>query len=445
MLLATDPSEAVSEFTIKAAQKAAALAARRTAAAGEGKLIVPQTPGLLIDPSLVTVTNPLHVANPGIYTKTPRQIAAEAAALVPPEDPALRELFNVSRQDIFDMAQDRVRRYGAANMNSLVRAPATPQGSYAAEAVMNPENTKRILNTLEAAMGGPVERPMRAWYVQDPLFWRLQQIADRPVERFNAFNFMHSMASPGAEVPLEITRGTAAHALAAQGRFPVFAAGGNPPSEFLRGSGGIYPPELMNVPGHLYHKTAHVQPMEALLERMQRYGVADPQLLLGSDKPKVPAYIGASGVPQTGFNWLDPVGDVHFSGGIGLHDVRKSQDFRTALSMPEFAALRPWFQREITTPLGMTPVEGQGFGWGVFAPQTGVATAIGVPKLELQAINIKRRAAETGLPAELIRDAGLAPDIYEPQLGKTLAHWGIVGPAGLPLISQLLGDGETNR
>jgi hypothetical protein len=77
----------------------------------------------------------------------------------------------------------------------------------------------------------------------------------------------------------------------------------------------------------------------------------------------------------------------------------------------------------------------------VFAPQTGVFTQIGVPKLELQAINIMKRAQQTGLPPELIRDMGLAPDIYG-KGQRWLGHWGIVGPAGLPVLRSLSGQDE---
>jgi len=78
-----------------------------------------------------TVTNPIRNAFPGIY-KRPDVLAQEAAARVAPEDPMLKRLFGVTRDDLFEMS----KRQG--NIPGVIPGAAkNPKGSEAALSVMN--------------------------------------------------------------------------------------------------------------------------------------------------------------------------------------------------------------------------------------------------------------------------------------------------------------------
>ena len=58
--------------------------------------------------------------------------------------------------------------------------------------------------------------------------------------------------------------------------------------------------------------------------------------------PKVPMYIQASGVPETGFQTAMPVGDAHWSRAVGLGDTRTNQAYGASVSTPEMSQLGPW-------------------------------------------------------------------------------------------------------
>ena len=68
------------------------------------------------------IQNPVRVANPGIY-KRPDVIAAEAAARVEPEHPALKQLFGVTRQDLYDISQAGTRQ---GNKETQLWQPGKP-------------------------------------------------------------------------------------------------------------------------------------------------------------------------------------------------------------------------------------------------------------------------------------------------------------------------------
>ena len=53
---------------------------------------------------LQTVKDPERMAYPGIYGN-PAEIAAMAASRVAPEDPALKQLFGVTREDLYQMGK----------------------------------------------------------------------------------------------------------------------------------------------------------------------------------------------------------------------------------------------------------------------------------------------------------------------------------------------------
>jgi hypothetical protein len=237
---------------------------------------------------------------------------------------------------------------------------------------------------------------MGAWYVMDPAYQRLEQLVG-PAEaarRYTQFNTLGSMASPASDVLTEINRGTAANMMATAGRFPEFVKYGGMAAAKR---GPDFPAELADVIGHPYHSTSQAGPMARYLETGQ----------VEMSQPKVPLYIQASGVPQTGFQTALPVPDAHFTRAIGMADVRRAANPGVSMKTPEYAQTGPWFASEVARPMGVEAVPAQAQTWGVFAPQTGVETEIGAPKLELLAGSIARRAARLGIDPAALRDAVL--------------------------------------
>jgi hypothetical protein len=135
--------------------------------------------------------------------------------------------------------------------------------------------------------------------------------------------------------------------------------------------------------------------------------------------PKVPMYIEASGVPETGFQTATPVGDAHWSRAVGLADTRGAKTIKgkevvpgASVSNPEMSMLGPWWREEIAAPLGLESVPAQARAWGTFSPQTGVTTPIGAPKLELIAKQIMHTAKRMGVSPETARDYVLSGKTY---------------------------------
>jgi len=333
-----------------------------------------------------------RTAYPGIY-KDPRTLANEAAARLAPEDPALKQLFGVTRGDLYEIGGRGTR---AGNVEPSIAIPKGARGSYVSAGIGTPENAQRLIDANAELMQRHPElaQPMQSWYVMDPAYQRLAQLMD-PAEAGAAYtrlNTLGSMASPGSDVLTEINRGTAANMMATRGQFPQFQRYGG---MSVIGRPPEFPPELAEVGGHPYHSTSQAGPMSRYLET----GRVEMQ------SPKVPLYIQASGVPQTGFQTRLPVPDAHFTRAVGAADVRRSaSDFGVSMTMPEYAQTGPWFRENVARPLGIEAVPAQGQTWGLYGPQTGVETPIGAPKLELLAGAIARRAAKLGVPAELLRD-----------------------------------------
>jgi len=356
-----------------------------------------------VNPAIQTVRNPQRMAFPGIY-KNPKEIAAEAAARVEPEDPSLKRLFGVTRDDLYEMGKGRVGNVSGA----LPGAAAKPKGAKAALDVMTPENRQRILDVLgEAEKHEGLVKGMDPWYIMDPAFQRMAHLIgfENAVREYDKFNHLMGMASPASEVMTEIPRGTAAYALETQGRFPEFMKfAGMPEDKRTR----RFPKDIRNVPGHAYHKTAQAGPMEKYLNLGQ----------MTMKTPKVPLYIRSSSVPDVGFQTETPVGDAHWSRGVGLADTRNWKTVKGKLAIPgasvtnsEMSTLAPWW-RQIAQELGIESVPAQARAWGTFAPQTGVDTPIGAGKLELLARNIMLTAHRLGVTPETARDMVLMGKTY---------------------------------
>lgn len=351
-----------------------------------------------------TVDNPQRVAFPGIY-KRPDEIAREAGEMVAPENPMLERLFGVTRDDLYEISKSR-----KGNIDpKLPGAAANPKGSAAAEGVMNRRNENRILNALGEAEKYPdLYKGMVGWYVMDPAFQRLKALVgeEEAVRRYGQLNNLTGMASPGSDVLTEFNRGTAANWLANEGRFDDFVNFAGLPAA-ARGS-ERFPSDMMGVMGHPYHKTAQAVPMQKYLQSGQ----------LEMSSPKVPMYIQASGVPETGFQTAMPVGDAHWSRAVGLGDTRTNQAYAASVSNPEMSQLGPWWRDRIAAKAGLESVPAQALAWGTFAKQTGVDTPVGAPKLELLAQQIEKAAKRMGVSPETARDMILTGKAHAGLLGK---------------------------
>lgn len=327
-----------------------------------------------------TVRDPERVAYPGIY-QDPRDIVDQVQ--VSPESENLKKLFNVSRGELAEMADQP----GTLANPVLPGAVENARGSAAAERVMTKRNQQRLLDILSETQQRRPElwEGMKGWYQMDPAYDRLGALSLTPDEDFTRLNTLTGMASPGSDVVTELNRGTAANLLARQGEFETFLKGG--------GQAGRIP-GMEHVRGHAYHKTAQGLPMQRFLE------TGEMQMA----SPKVPMYIQASNARALGNQTRIPVGDAHWSRGVGLADVRTNKNFGASVSTPEMQALAPWWEQNIAGELGLESVPAQAIQWGVLGPQTGVKTAVGAPKLEILSDEIAAAAKREGIKPEQMRD-----------------------------------------
>ena len=343
-----------------------------------------------------TVKDPVGYEYPGIYGD-PRALVAEAASRVAPESPNLKKLFNVTRADLYEMGKNRV-----GNMEPTLATSEVPRGSLATEGIMTPKNEQRLIDILtEAGNHQGLRHGMDAWYVMDPLY---QHMVDKfghegAVKRYKVLNTLTGMASPGSEVPTEINRGMAAYYLHHQNRFEDFMRHAGK-AENKRGSD--FPADIRDVMGHPYHSTSQAGPMQRYLQ--------SGSIEMGT--PKVPTYIPASGVPQTGFQTTLPVPDAHFTRIIGMADTRKNMEPGASMKMPEYQQIAPWWRNKIARQVGLQSVPAQARIWGAGSGATGVSSPIGAPKLEMFADYIASRARRHGISHEEALDKILGGKLY---------------------------------
>lgn len=379
-----------------------------------------------------TVLDPQRNAFPGIY-ENPREIAEKASKRVAPESSALRDLFNVTRQDLYDIGGTRQGNilpsinYGRLKSGAPSNPPETVQN------IMIPENAQRLQDILyEAGQFPGLKLGMDAWYVMDPAYQRLVELFGREEagRRYEQLNKMLGMSSPGSDVLTEMNRGTAANAMVNRDLFDVYQAyGGMTQAEKARmlaqpGSNLGSFAELLDIKGHPYHSTSQTGPMSNYL----RSG------LVNMTSPKVPLYIQSSGVPETGFQTMWPVADAHFTRGVGLADTRTAKGFGPSMNMAEYGAhFGPWFYENVARPIGMESVPAQARLWGGLSHITGVESPIGAPKLELLAQSIYEDAMRRGIDPRLLRDRVLSGEdfIRAPYKPKVRGKRMYGGPAEL--------------
>jgi hypothetical protein len=353
-----------------------------------------------------TIKGAERKAYPGIY-RDPKELVTEASLQIPSESPALQQLFGVNRRDLADMALAR-----EATEWLPPGAPSRGRGSAHAAPVMHDANTDRLVNALNAAKGTDLGIGMQGWYMMDPAYQRLEVLygPDEAKMMYDKFNTLTGIHSANSSVLTELNRGSAANWLDSEGRLGDYINYG--------GSMGVEgrPDDMAGVVGHMAHKTAHLLPAIRYLSS----GVL-------SKEAKTPSYIAASQLPGMGNNVNFPVGDAHFSRAIGLADTRPgdtSDIYGKSWSMPEAMQLHEWFTKDVAGEAGMQGVPAQATLWGVYAPQTGVKTSIGVPKLELLADMIMKTAKRLDVSPERARDLVLS--------GR--AHAGFVDPELLGLM-----------
>jgi hypothetical protein len=312
--------------------------------------------------------NRQRTAFPGIYDD-PRDIADRAAANTVPESPYLEQIFGVTRRDLAEMSRSP---QGDPNWTFPGAAP-NPKGSESAYNIMTPSNRQRILDIfgeLENRAPGLVEG-MEGWYMRErPALEFLKDFSNDPRGDFDRYSALTAMASPGSDVYTEINRGGAALYHANAGLWDEFAAlSKDRPIE--------------GVMGHPYHSTAQMPAMAKYLESGQ----------IMSKEPKVPTYFAAGTGRQSGM----PVGDAHWSRGVGLADVRQSKKFDASASGPEMQMLTPWWQDIAQDWGGRQAVPAQATLWGGLGRETGVESRVGAPKLELEANAAGTLAAQRGI------------------------------------------------
>lgn len=369
-----------------------------------------------------TLPNPLRTAFPGIYDD-PRVVAQRAEQMVMPESPNLSRLFGVTRADLARAAQDPGTAPGF-----IPNAPKKPRGSEKTEQIMSAPNTQRLVEGLLATedYAPRLREGMTGWYIMDPAYQRLVELVG-PAEatrRYERFNALTSMSSPSSDVITELRRGTAANKLAQEGRFEEFMKYGGMSLEDRARLG--LPADLLDFPSHPYHGTAQAPAMEAFLESgMPKLG-----------SPKVPLYLQASQASDIGRQSDIPVGDAHWSRGVGLADVRPMRMVKgqpkipgQSVSTAELAVLAPWWRQNVAREAGMEAVPAQATAWGLYAPATGVDTPIGQPKLEILADLTERTAQRLNIPIERARDMVL---LGEAQAGR-------ISPAALVALGASAG------
>jgi hypothetical protein len=418
-----------------------------------------------------TVSNALRNAFPDIY-KNPKDIVAEAVSRVNPEHPLLQQLFGVSRNDLYEIGERGTRKGNLEDVPFAYKPKGT--GSAIVDNINNPKNNQRILDILtEAGKQPKLSVGMDSWYVLDPAFKRLEEMygKEEAIKKYNLLNAFTGMSSPGSDVITELNRGTAANMLYQNNRFDDFM---NYAGVAEEKRGKKFPNDMRTIKGHAYHKTAQAPAMQKwinYIEGKEDYSIGDVKNTM--DSAKVPTYISASGVPETGFQTGYPVGDAHFTRAIGIPDVRGAQtkkltknnpeqleEFNSVYSLlskkekqladesgfirvevspsksasvPEMMRINPYF-KNISNELGIEAVPAQARLWGAASGATGVDSPIGLPKLELLAIEIGKAAKRMNVTPETARDLILSGKAHagfiEQNLLNAMAATGLAGTAG---------------
>ena len=286
-------------------------------------------------------------------------LAKEAERNVEPEHPLNKEL-GISRAEMYDESIRRMQ--GVDDGFNPGGVSRTGKGAEAANRIITPSNTERLISHLEAfkKYAPGMMEGMVPWYNFESL---LRAMSERygperaldAIRRTNMFTAPHSANSP---VVPEIDRGLAARDLWQVGRFDDWRRGGSNPRAILG----------LDVDGGMGTK--------AQTDALNRYLTTGE---FGWQAPKVHSYYQASDPvnPQTA--WA--VGDAHYARSLGLPETRTNAAPYESLTASEVASIGPWWN-DIAREAGLPAVPGQAVNWGGFATRTGVKSTVGKPKVE---------------------------------------------------------------
>ena len=344
-----------------------------------------------------TVRNPTGKSFPGIYQDPATQVA-QGAEMIAPENPLMRDLFGVTRQDLDDLTRQYQGQMAAQNVDIPVWQ-TTPRGAPHVQNVMTPGNVQRMQDTLALGAADPRFASSYGWYWNEPL--RQKYIEEWGPEegarRFDQFMQQSSVMSAGSPVPLEIRRASLLNMLENEGRGGEFLSGNLTSGENLMQA---FPDIFRDTAeaggyGHIYHRTAHAPALQRLQETGQFF---DEESMVKA--AKTPNYFYS----KTGENIMYPTADAHFVRGTGLADVRTGKETGGSIGHTEAGRMREFFREDVAQPLGMEGSPAQALMWNVLAPQTGVKTQVGKPYLELMTDAAEREAARLGITPQEVLD-----------------------------------------
>jgi hypothetical protein len=338
-----------------------------------------------------TVKSPIRSAFPGIYDD-PKEIMARLGE-GKPESPHLKEIFGKTRKDLHD---DAIARGDVEPKTPIPGITQKGAGSKVAQQVKTPENAERIRSIIQAYNEHDPSgyHGMVGWYEMDPMYHSVKKILGGSKEAadrvFHTLNSLTAYASPMSDVVTEIKRGTAAATMAAEGNFDKFAKYGNLPQDkapaALKGKNF----ELGNA-GVMAHGS-QAPAMGRFLESGQE-----------ANAVKTGTYRRSSDAPsRTGSEHQNtqPVGDSHWSRGVGLADVRGAKAFEGSADGPEMKVLGRWYHDEVARhpDTNLPSTSAQAVQWGSLSKETGVDSPVGAPKLEIWADMIADAAKRAGIP-----------------------------------------------
>ena len=344
-----------------------------------------------------TVKSPTGKNYPGIY-KPQEQLIEEGARMVAPENPLMREMFGVNRQDLDDLTRQHQAQMARENVE-IPTWQTTDRGAQHVYNIMTPSNVQRLQDTLALGAADPRFAGSYGWYWNEPLKQRYQQLwgPEEGARRFDQFMQHGSVMSAGAPVPLEIRRASMMDMLANEGREGDFLAGNLTSGEnLMKTFPGMFD-DLQHAGGygHIYHRTAHVPGLQRMSDTGRFFDEAKAM-----EAPKTPNYYYS----KTGENIMWPTADAHFVRGTGLADVRSGKDTGGSINKGETGRVREFFRNEVANPLGMEGSPAQALMWNVLAPQTGVKTQVGKPYLELMTDAAEREAKRRGITPQQALD-----------------------------------------
>jgi hypothetical protein len=342
-----------------------------------------------------TVKGAKQSAFPGIYDD-PKEIMSRLGE-GSPESAHMKDIFGVTRKDLHDAS------VGRGDVEPKTPIPGITQkgaGSAHADNVKTPENAQRLRDIIQAYKEHDPSgyHGMVGWYEMDPMYHSIKKILggneDAAARVYHNLNSMTAYASPMSPVGTEIKRGTAAAMMAAEGNFDKFAKYGNLPQKKAPAALKAKNFELGNE-GTMAHGS-QAPAMGRFLETGQEANAVKTGTYRRSGD--------APSRPGSDYQNTQPVGDSHWSRGVGLADVRGEKNFEGSAKGTEMKTLGKWFHDEVARhpDTNLPSTSAQAVQWGALSKETGVDSPVGAPKLEIWSDMIARAAEREGIkPKEM--------------------------------------------